>query len=396
MAVDLTKLIDFDLLQRYDTKLKSWVEKKIIESNQIIFITENSLPAVGNMNLLYVTEDSIFLWDGSAYIKVGGQGTGATFIPSIDKNADLTWTNNAGLPNPTPVNVRGPAGKDGKSAYDIAVENGFVGNAEEWLESLKGGDGVIGKDGKSAYELAVAAGFEGDEEEWLASLKGTDGKTVYEIAVDNGFEGTEEEWLESLKGADGNSPTVSLSPTENGVEVTITDENGSHVFELENGDIGKDGPAVVSMRIDENYHLISTLSNGVEIDAGKIDIEGLTIEKTEVIDVKLMTDVVAFDGETTQFSLPTDSKTLMVYVNGLCLKEGSDYTISDGTITFNDTFDTTDVGVLHWLDKNSADSNDTLWATEEDIDKLFSGDSSGENGGDSLWAKPSDIDDMFK
>lgn len=32
----------------------------------------------------------------------------------------------------------------GKSAYEIAVENGFVGTVEEWLESLKG---VKGKDG---------------------------------------------------------------------------------------------------------------------------------------------------------------------------------------------------------------------------------------------------------
>ena len=29
-------------------------------------------------------------------------------------------------------------GKDGKSAYQIALDNGFVGTEEEWLESLKG------------------------------------------------------------------------------------------------------------------------------------------------------------------------------------------------------------------------------------------------------------------
>ncbi|MBQ7337417.1 MAG: serine protease [Clostridia bacterium] len=35
----------------------------------------------------------------------------------------------------------------GKSAYDIAVENGFEGSESEWLESLKGEDGADGKDG---------------------------------------------------------------------------------------------------------------------------------------------------------------------------------------------------------------------------------------------------------
>lgn len=32
----------------------------------------------------------------------------------------------------------GTPGKDGKSAYDIAVENGFTGSQVEWLESLQG------------------------------------------------------------------------------------------------------------------------------------------------------------------------------------------------------------------------------------------------------------------
>ena len=41
----------------------------------------------------------------------------------------------------------GANGKDGRSAYEIAIENGFVGTVAEWLESLKGKDGIDGKDG---------------------------------------------------------------------------------------------------------------------------------------------------------------------------------------------------------------------------------------------------------
>ena len=37
----------------------------------------------------------------------------------------------------------------GKSAYDIAVENGFEGTVTEWLDSLKGADGIDGQDGTS-------------------------------------------------------------------------------------------------------------------------------------------------------------------------------------------------------------------------------------------------------
>ena len=51
----------------------------------------------------------------------------------------------------------GGAGQPGKSAYEIAVEQGFEGDEQAWLESLKGekGDpgpqgppGVDGKDGE--------------------------------------------------------------------------------------------------------------------------------------------------------------------------------------------------------------------------------------------------------
>lgn len=117
------------------------------------------------------------------------------------------------------------ASLQGASAYDIAVKNGFVGTEQEWLASLKGekGDtgatgekGEDGRDGeqvvaetiqgKSAYEIAVENGFSGTTEEWLASLKGTDGKDgedgtdgkdavltaygIYEEAVEKGFSGT--------------------------------------------------------------------------------------------------------------------------------------------------------------------------------------------------------------
>ena len=60
---------------------------------------------------------------------------------------------------------------------------------------------VGGVASKSAYEIAVENGFKGTEAEWLATL--SNGKSAYQIAVENGFKGTEQEWLISLKGADG-------------------------------------------------------------------------------------------------------------------------------------------------------------------------------------------------
>ena len=40
------------------------------------------------------------------------------------------------------------------------------------------------------------------------ALQGADGKSAYELAVENGFSGTEVEWLESIKGQAGQTPHI--------------------------------------------------------------------------------------------------------------------------------------------------------------------------------------------
>ncbi|MBD5550484.1 MAG: hypothetical protein HDQ96_04810 [Lachnospiraceae bacterium] len=45
-----------------------------------------------------------------------------------------------------------PSGADGLSAYEIAVNNGFTGNENEWLESLKGMNGEDGADGQDGSD----------------------------------------------------------------------------------------------------------------------------------------------------------------------------------------------------------------------------------------------------
>ncbi len=94
--------------------------------------------------------------------------------------------------------------------------------------------------------LEIAQGLEGSGGSCEGG-SGADGKSAYEIAVENGFEGTETEWLDSLRGQDGQngqdgfSPTVSVSEIENGHQVNITDVNGLKQFEVLNGQNGADG-----------------------------------------------------------------------------------------------------------------------------------------------------------
>ena len=90
-------------------------------------------------------------------------------------------------------------GGNGKSAFEIAVENGFVGTESEWLESLRGKDGAVGPQGEQGPPGANGQpGRDG-----MNGSDGINGKSAFEIAVENGFIGTETDWLESLKGKDG-------------------------------------------------------------------------------------------------------------------------------------------------------------------------------------------------
>lgn len=55
--------------------------------------------------------------------------------------------------------------------------------------SLAGAGALQGKDGKSAYEIAVEKGYSGSEVEWINSLAGKPGDTPYIGANGNWFIG---------------------------------------------------------------------------------------------------------------------------------------------------------------------------------------------------------------
>lgn len=95
----------------------------------------------------------------------------------------------------------GANGKDGRSAYEIAIENGFVGTAAEWLESLKGRDGIDGKDGLPGK----------DGKDGLPGKDGTNGK--------DGLPG--KDGRDGRDGKDGVSPDLTNYPDTDAVKALI-------------------------------------------------------------------------------------------------------------------------------------------------------------------------------
>lgn len=171
-------------------------------------------------------------WDSAIYIGPDPENRDECYVPLVETIIGLE---NPNLPDPE--DLQGPPGK---SAYEIAVENGFVGTVEEWLLSLKGADGINGIDGISAYQVAVNNGFSGTEAQWLVSLKGangingTNGLSAYQVALNTGFIGTEAEWIISLKGANGASASNNFQKTVITGRV-LNDSDNNYVIYVNNG-----------------------------------------------------------------------------------------------------------------------------------------------------------------
>ncbi len=124
-------------------------------------------------------------------------------------------------------------GTRGYSAYEVAVQNGFVGTEQEWLDSLVGPEGPQGQP------------FDELTPEQKAEITGPEGKSAYEVAVEEGFEGTEEDFVNSYINADNYYNKTYIDENLNNISSKITREENerktsdnnlqSQINGLENG-----------------------------------------------------------------------------------------------------------------------------------------------------------------
>ncbi len=77
------------------------------------------------------------------------------------------------------------------------------------------------------------------------NISGEDGKSAYQIAVDNGFVGTEEAWLSSLIGQDGFSPSANVTKSGSTATITVIDKSGTTSANINDGSLGLDISAVM-------------------------------------------------------------------------------------------------------------------------------------------------------
>ena len=118
--------------------------------------------------------------------------------------------------------------KDGKSAYEVWLDEGYEGSVDDFLQF------ITGPAGKSAYEIWLSFGNEGTLQDFLDSLIGEKGDSAYQCWLDDGNVGTLTDFLNSLIGKSAYQIWLDLGHTG-------TEEDFIASLKGEKGDKGERG-----------------------------------------------------------------------------------------------------------------------------------------------------------
>lgn len=162
--------------------------------------------------------------------------------------------------------------ENGLSAYEIAVQYGYEGTIEEWLDSLHG---------KSAYDIAVEAGYSGTQEQWITAVNAAASAPGAGIASAK-FNAMGELILVL---SDGSELNVGKAVGAAGKDGT-NGKDGADGKNGTNGADGKDGIGISGASINADGQLVITYSNGKTVNLDKVvgmnGTNGVGISKSEI------------------------------------------------------------------------------------------------------------------
>ena len=159
----------------------------------------DATPTKVNANVIEVLKGKDGLNNYQLAVKHGYQGTEEQFAKDIIPKANYERAKELqGFEGTEVEYLQSLHGSPGKALYQAAVERGYKGSFDDFLEKQKG---APGDKGKSLYELAQEDGFTGTLTEYIASLKGVNGKSAYQSYLDTTTDDpklTEKEWADTI------------------------------------------------------------------------------------------------------------------------------------------------------------------------------------------------------
>ena len=230
--------------------------------------------------------------------------------------------------------------------------------------------GSIGAPGRSAYELAVQQGYKGTLDEWLESIKGADGRDAYTIAVEGGYKGTEEEYNNALTIAPVAVDKINnadITPTKDSTNLVLSGGVKDAIDSL-NSDFNADLATINSSitNLSDEIDNIVNVEIGDQLKSSIID--NLTSSDTEKAlsarqgkVLKELIDNLANLQITVVDTLPTTGESNIIY---LVKKAGTGTDIHDEYVYVKGNWEkigTTDVDLTNYYTKTQVDSiKDTL------------------------------------
>lgn len=163
-----------------------------------------------------------------------GELNGATFIPSVTEDGDLSWTNDKGFANPETVNIHGFAPK----VNVVEIDGGH----QVTITDVDGDNTVNIMDGVDAISPTIES----------VPIDGG-----YRITVD-GVNGTSS--FDLLHGVDAVSPTITSEVIAGGYRITVSGVNGTQSFDLMDGVT----PTIDVTDADGNHSVSITDVNGTK------------------------------------------------------------------------------------------------------------------------------------
>lgn len=128
----------------------------------------------------------------------------------------------------------GATGAAGLSAFDIAINNGYSGTVQDWLNDLVGPAGPQGDKGATG-----ATGPQGEQ-----GVKGETGATAYDLWLSQGNTGTLQQFLTSLIGPKGDQGSQGLTGPIGPTGLTgAKGDTGATGPQGQTGPMGPQGPA---------------------------------------------------------------------------------------------------------------------------------------------------------
>lgn len=230
--------------------------------------------------------------------------------------------------------------------------------------------GSIGAPGRSAYELAVQQGYKGTLDEWLKSIKGADGRDAYTIAVEGGYKGTEEEYNNALTIAPVAVDKINnadTTPTKDSTNLVLSGGVKDAIDSL-NSDFNADLATINSSitNLSDEIDNIVNVEIGDQLKSSIID--NLTSSDTEKAlsarqgkILKELIDNLANLQITVVDTLPTTGESNIIY---LVKKASTGTDIHDEYVYVEGNWEkigTTDVDLTNYYTKTQVDSiKDTL------------------------------------